>query len=325
MTVLAAPLGAQPETIPGEVVAVPILAPGAIAIDGDLGDWVSLPLVETVDGPQPSANPDVSGRLRWQIVAVEEQILVAATITDDQIIAGQNGENYWMEDSVEIYFNFADLAATDYSDGISQLRVSPIDLDNTDPDSLTITGVRADSVDVAGFVFPTTDGWGFEVSLDVPDASTIINGGAFGFQIQANGSSGEGRDLKLNWSSRDVNDTSFEDPSVFGQGVYLGDPGEDGVTGLVDSPDGESFDQSVPEVIVGEDAVVDDPTTTFVDESVPEEDNAGQFLFIAAIISAISILIGGVWFERRRKKSEEDEERAFFAGSMGELPEGEQR
>ena len=88
-----------------------------------------------------------------------------ATVTDDAIIAGQNGEQYWLEDSVELYLNFADLGATQYGEGIAQIRVPAVDIGNTDPSSLTISGNGSEDFAIEGFVFATADGWGLEVAI----------------------------------------------------------------------------------------------------------------------------------------------------------------
>ena len=305
--------GAQIEPVPGEVVTVPIVSDAAVSIDGDLSDWVNLPAIDTTSGPFPSANPDINGRLTWQLVAAGDRLLLAATVTDDAIIAGQNGEQYWLEDSVELYLNFADLGATQYGEGIAQIRVPAVDIGNTDPSSLTISGNGSEDFAVEGFVFATADGWGLEVAIPVPDPTQLVDGITFGFQIQANGaSSAGGRDLKIIWSNFDTEDTSFEDPSVFGQAVYLADPGEDGVADVGTEPDAEPV-VSAPVIGADENAVgevdgaaANDDGVGEVNDPLGQDEGRQRALLIAAVVSAISVLIGGIWFERRRKRSEEE-------------------
>lgn len=301
LMLLAAPAaGAQAlESVDGEVVVVPVLDAGSIAIDGDLGDWATLPAFVTTDGPLPSADPATTGQLRWQVAASEQVLYVAATITDENIVAGRNGDNYWNEDSIEIYLNFGDLAATSYGDGIGQITVSAVDRGNSDPEALSLSGSGAPQFPTSGFVFATTAGWGFEVAINLDGITQIADGAEFGIQMQANGSSGGDRDLKISWSNADVSDTSYQDPSVFGKGVFLGGPAID----VVAEPNEEPAEAEVA------DTVVDAATETVgevveTDAAADTEPEGDQTLLIAAVVSAASILIGGLWFERRRKKSE---------------------
>ncbi len=297
--------GAQaPESVDGELVVVPVLDAGSISLDGDLGDWATLPAFVTTDGPLPSADPATTGQLRWQVAASEQVLYVAATITDENIVAGRNGDNYWNEDSIEIYLNFADLTATSYGDGIGQVTISAVDRGNSDPEALSLSGLGAPQFPTSGFVFATTAGWGFEVAIDLDGIAQIADGAEFGIQMQANGSSGGDRDLKISWSNADVSDTSYQDPSVFGKGVFLGGPAIDAVA----EPDDEPAEAAVEDTAI-DDTAADAATETVsevveTDAATDNESEGDQTLLIAAVVSAASILIGGLWFERRRKKSE---------------------
>lgn len=311
LAALSAPLGAQePIAVPGEVVAIPLTTNAPITLDGDLGDWATLPAVVTNDGPIPSADPANSGQMRWQVAADENALYFAATITDNNIIAGRNGDDYWNEDSIELYLNFSgDAAATAYGPDIGQITFSAVDRGNTDPTALTLSGNGAPSFDVAGFVFATTAGWGVEVAINLDGTPIdVADGNSLGIQVQANGSSGGDRDLKLGWSVADVDDMSFQDPSVFGRGVFVDESADVLEAASVDEAavdEPADVEASVEPVPALDDAAVD----TATDAAGAEADNSnepepGRTLLIAAVFSAASILIGGLWFERRRKKSE---------------------
>jgi hypothetical protein len=316
---VAQPAGADvPEGEPGESIFVPLSNASGIVIDGDLFDWSGVPLVVTTDGPTPAD----TGEVKWQVAADGQELYFAATIADSSIVAGEHGDNYWNEDSIEFYVNFsADQNATTYGPGIAQITVSPVDIGNDDPDSLTISGNNAASMNVSGFVFPTADGWGVEVALNLSGLTAPAHREGFGVQIQVNGSNGGDRETKLSWSTADVNDTSFQDPSVFGTAIFFDE--------LVEPVPAQTEDQSeivpdtdVPpaaddetdeavasvsedtglkkEVVTGDDETAEVAATT----GAESETSGNRSLLIAAIISVASIMIGGLWFEHRRKLSE---------------------
>jgi len=210
---LAAPAGAQEAVeVPGEVVVVPLATPSPIVLDGDLGDWATLGAIVTNDGPVPSADPANSGQLRWQVAADASTFYFAATITDDNIVAGRNGDDYWNEDSIELYLDVSgDDTLRTYGDGVAQITFSAVDRGNTDPQQLSLSGNGEPDFTVSGFVFATTAGWGVEMAIDLTDKVVPANG---------------------------------------------------------------------------------------------ESPESSRSLLYAAAFSAVSILIGGLWFERRRKKSE---------------------
>lgn len=331
----ASPAGAEvPRGEPGVSIFVPLSNASGIVIDGDLFDWNGVPLVVTTSGP----NPADAGEVRWQVAADGQELYFAATVADSSIVAGEHGDDYWNEDSIEFYVNFsADQNATTYGPGIAQITFSPVDIGNDDPDSLTISGNNAASMNVSGFVFPTADGWGVEVALDLSGLTAPAHRKGFGVQMQVNGSSGGDRDSKLSWSTADVNDTSFQDPSVFGTAIFFDD--------LIEPVPAQTDDQSdvEPEIVPdtdapasaddeAEQAVVDSgdtaapqkevvtgdlETTEVAAEGATEPGPSGnRSLLIAAIISVATIMIGGLWFERRRQASE----RRLASGPAPELP-----
>ncbi|MBZ0310034.1 MAG: glycoside hydrolase family 9 protein, partial [Anaerolineae bacterium] len=72
-----------------------------------------------------------------------------------------------------------------------------------------------------GIVFATEDGWGFEAAVPISGYLTPEHGLTIGFQAHANGASSLDRDVKLIWSLADTADTSYQDPGVFGQGIFF--------------------------------------------------------------------------------------------------------
>jgi beta-glucosidase len=230
---------------PREVMAIPFPVP--ISLDGDLSDWNGIPFATFDTGPMPSRDPAENGHVQFAVAADTDHLYLYMVMPDATIVTGQHGNDYWNEDSLEFYLNFSgDLERRAYGDGVFQVNVNPTNLGNTDPAALVVTGIRAATSGVRAFVFPTADGWGFEASVPIPAGVELRHGLEIGLQAHANGSSGGSRDVKLIWSAADTNDTSWQNPAVFGRGVFyeVGNPAS--VTGeeseaalrLVDVSDG---------------------------------------------------------------------------------------
>ncbi len=211
---------AVPDPIPGEVVFVPFAESIGITVDGDLSDWAGFPTITTGDGPMSPLAPAENGSLTWAVAADAGGLYLSATMPDATIIAGQHGTAYWNEDSIEFYVNLTDdINAPTYAAGIAQMTFSPVDIGNTDPTALVVSGTNREGVDVSGFVFATDDGWGVEALVAWPDFFSAEHGANLGFQAHANGSAGGDRTVKLIWSLADLDDISYNNPSVFGSAV----------------------------------------------------------------------------------------------------------
>ncbi|MEP7290323.1 MAG: glycoside hydrolase family 9 protein, partial [Chloroflexota bacterium] len=165
-------------------------------------------------------DPANNGAFSFALAANADTLYILMTSVDADIITGQHGKDFWNEDSLEFYLNLSgNLAATRYSDAIYQVNINPGDMGNTDPAALTITGTNSAQATVRGSVFATADGWGFEAEVPLP--FTPEHGQEIGFQAHANGSTGGDRDVKLIWSTADSADTSWQNPSVFGRGIFF--------------------------------------------------------------------------------------------------------
>ncbi len=210
---------------PREVVFIPFPVP--IELDGDLGDWNGIPFEVVDTGPMTSLDPAENGRFEFALAADTAHVYLYMLMPDATIVSGEHGTDFWNEDSLEFYLNFTDdLERTTYADAVFQINVNPTDLGNADPTAVTVTGTNAERAGVRAFVFATADGWGFEAAVPLPAGVDLRHGLEIGLQAHANGSSGGARDVKLIWSAADENDTSWQDPSVFGRGAFfeLGNP-----------------------------------------------------------------------------------------------------
>lgn len=274
-------LSQVPGPIDGEAIYVPWTATGdmGITIDGSLADWAGVAAIVTDDGPLPSDDPATNGELAWSVIAEGSKLYVSATITDDSIIAGQHDDGYWNEDSIEVYLNATDdLDPSSYGPGIAQVRFSAVDIGNTDPTALTLSGTNVDTFDVEGLVFATPDGWGVEGVIDFSEWAVPEHGLSLGFQMHANGASTLDRDLKLIWSAADSADVSFENPSVFGTAVLF-ELGQTDVPAPADrvAPAETTTTAEDPATEPDEPAVEepDTPTTTSPDAAEPATDDSG--------------------------------------------------
>jgi len=197
--------------------------PMSITLDGDFSDWNGIPYEAVDDGPNPPPNAG-DNSVRFASVADAQNLYFSVLVTDRNIVAGQNGEEYWNEDSIEIYINATgNLTLTSYSSGVAQINIPAANMGKP-LDDLTVVGINSENLDVRGVVVQTENGYAVEAAIPLAtDAWDIIpsDGANIGFQLQVNSASDVGRDVKLSWSGLDkTDDQSYLNPSVFGQLVF---------------------------------------------------------------------------------------------------------
>lgn len=207
-----------PPEIEGRVLYIPF--PCDITVDGDISDWEGLPENIVARGTMVSTNSESHTDFKFSVAAKGNTIYAYMKTNDTNIITGMHESNYWNEDSMEIYFNFSDdVFAKEYDDNIYQININPGNIGNTDPKALTITGSNSEKADLSCFVFKTDDGWAFEMAVVMP--FDVEHGKEIGFQAHANGATVLDRDQKLIWSHNDQNDSSYNNPRVFGQALFF--------------------------------------------------------------------------------------------------------
>ncbi len=207
-----------PPEVKGQAVYIPF--PVKITVDGKLDDWAAVPMTTVDRGPAVSSDPAEDGSFTFGLAADDTNLYIVMVAADKKIITGQHDTAYWNEDSMEFYLNQSgNLKASAYADNIYQIDINPGDIGKTDPDALTLTGVNSAGVKVHGFVFKTAHGWGFEAS--VPLVKKPTHGMTIGFQAHLNGASDADRNVKLIWSLADNADQSYQNPSLFGQGIFF--------------------------------------------------------------------------------------------------------
>lgn len=191
--------------------------PVNITLDGEFEDWAGVPFMTIPENVSDLDNFDPA--VTFGVVADDTNLYFYANVVDDNIISGEHGENYWNEDSVEFYLNATgDLELSSYQTGVAQMTIPALNI--TNPDPAVISGVNGASVGANVVAIQTDTGWVIELSVPlVNDVWSITpeQDGVLGFQVHLNGASNSARDTKLIWSSADVSDTSYQNPSVFGQ------------------------------------------------------------------------------------------------------------
>jgi hypothetical protein len=212
--------GPVPPEVPGELIYIPF--PVEITVDGDLSDWEGIPTYYVDYGSTLSSDPAENGSFTFAVAADAENFYITMRMPDKNIIAGQHGTNFWNEDSMEFYLNTSDdLNATAYWPGIFQININAADIGNTDPDALTLTGMKSSDANVRGFVFETDDGWGLEAAVALEGLLEPAHGVEIGFQAQINGASALDRNVKLIWSNADTMDQSWQYPYLFGRAIFF--------------------------------------------------------------------------------------------------------
>jgi len=209
-----------PDQIAGVAVYIPY--PVNITLDGNLSDWKGVPVQRFDNGFPQSPDKKQNQYVDFSVAADENNLYIYMHSEDSNIIAGKHKTEYWNEDSMEFYFNFSDnLNARSYTKDIAQININATNIGNTSIDKLSVSGTNSDKFKVKAKVFKTKDGWAFEAAIPLSEKNRPFHGKTIGFQIQANGASVKDRDSKLIWGTLDTSDQSYQNPALFGRGVFF--------------------------------------------------------------------------------------------------------
>ena len=208
-----------PDGVPQETYYAPF--PVSITLDGDFTDWEGVPRVTIPE--EAREYPDLSA-ITFAAAADKTHLYFMGHVTDDNIISGEHGTDYWNEDSVEFYVNATgDLSLTSYRNGVAQITVPPLNIGRSPEDAL-VGGVRADTADPQVAAAETERGYAVEVAVPLKNDAwnmRLDHGNVIGFQVHVNGASTSNRDLKIIWSAFDKADKSYQNPSVFGELIFF--------------------------------------------------------------------------------------------------------
>lgn len=196
--------------------------PLSVTVDGNLAEWAAVPYATFDDGPQRSADPSADGSVAFAAVADGENLYLSLLVTDSTIVAGQNGIQYWSEDSVEVYINASgDLERTAFGPGVVQINFPAVNIGKPMEQAI-FAGLNWETTGVEAITVATSSGYAIEALIPLVSTQweiTPAEDETIGFQVQLNGASQSGgRTVKLSWSNKDrTSDLSYTNPSVFGR------------------------------------------------------------------------------------------------------------
>ncbi len=223
---LAMPMFAQdkgtiaPDQVPGSAVYIPY--PVAITLDGNLDDWKGIPVQRVAKGPAIGPDKTQNQWFDFSVASDGTNLFVYMRSQDSNIVAGKHKADFWNEDSMEFYVNFTNtLNAKGYKSGIMQITINATNIGKKSADAPSISGVNSSGSGVKALAFKTSDGWAYEAALPLPKGFKVEHGKNIGFQAHANGASKLDRDSKLIWGLLDTADSSYQDPSLFGRGIFF--------------------------------------------------------------------------------------------------------
>ena len=202
--------------------------PNTVELDGNLEDqaWTSAPwhFVDHLTGTGPAPN-DEDASFAFAAVADDKWLYVAFKIKDDKIKKGEHvGNDVWQDDSVEIYIdpNHGETDIYEKKEGKWDSQIT-IGADNiggkANKPKLGGTGEGAGTGTFAAVV-KAADGWIVEagVPLNSPKKWNMVpkDGMIIGFNAHFNDDDdGKGRDHKLIWSAKDLDDQSWQNTKRF--------------------------------------------------------------------------------------------------------------
>jgi hypothetical protein len=210
-----------PAEIPGKVAYIPF--PVDIQVDGKFDDWKAVGW-STCSTSYPAGAPvDDGGSFQYSLAAKDNLLYIAFRVPDRKIVTGLHGDNWYDEDSFEIFtqFDAKRLTADRYSRKTSQIRVAPFGAGNTDPAAVSVTGTNVP--EIRGYTVKTADGWAFEGTISIDKAFLPLTHGAFfGLNLQLNAAiTKSNRESQVVWSVFDPNNNSWQQPKSFARGQFF--------------------------------------------------------------------------------------------------------
>ncbi len=207
-----------PQGAPRESYYAPF--PLQITLDGKLDDWERVPRVLI---PESAEGVTGATSISFAAAADESYLYFLGEVTDPVIISGEHGTDFWNEDSVEFYLNATgNLSLTSYTEGVSQITIPPVNIDQP-ADEVVLGGVQHEAAQARAKVVRTESGYVVEAAVPLETDVWRIqpeHGRVLGFQVHLNGASTSSRNLKVIWSKFDKSDSSYYDPSVFGELIF---------------------------------------------------------------------------------------------------------
>ena len=191
--------------------------PVTVKLDGNLDDWSRVGVDKGVspDDPDPS----------WRLAAVadDEWLYVAVDIRDDVIKTGETDD--WNDDSVEIYIDANHARTETYENDDVQITIPAVNIELKDIQNPKLLGSGGGAeTGTQAAVVKTATGWLVETAIPLKNNKWDIKpvyGKVIGFNVHLNDDDdGGGMDHKSSWSDLDMDGTSWQNPSRFGDLIF---------------------------------------------------------------------------------------------------------
>ncbi len=220
--VLASMFALLPSVVSGQTPIVPgesyfAASNAVVTLDGNFTEWTQFPFASITRGPITSGLPITA---QFAAAADSSNLYIAVLVNDSMIAAGRHGQDYWNEDSVEIFLNTnQNLQMTSYTHAVAHLTIPAANI-GVPAANTVIVGENIRQIGAQAVVVRTTSGYAVEMSIPLRNVFWNINtspGRSIGFQVMVNSASTQDRNYKLSWSNDDlIADVSAVNPSVFG-------------------------------------------------------------------------------------------------------------
>ena len=161
--------------------------------------------------------------MTFAVTADADNLYLLGIAPDKNIVSGQS-KDFWREDSLEFYLNTTgNLGLQKYAKGAVQLTVPVVNI-GVPIERAQFGGINGVNAEARALVFKTPDGYAMEVAVPLRNKTWEIapkHGLTLGFEVQLNGSSGNGQNSILNWVYRaGMTGHPSNTPSLFGKLIF---------------------------------------------------------------------------------------------------------
>jgi len=204
---------ARAKEIMVENAVYPVIYSPVKRMNGVISDWDDIPFVGRLSTSLQGYAPSPTGFEAWFKAAVTDDMLYILAVAKDQAVNFACGYPGYNNDCFEIFLDPFFSRRSSYDDSHVQIFVTATDRAGKSFSASGKIPVTVKPVQIAG-------GWGVELAIPLSNDyfnAMPFNGLPLGFNISYNNNdNGKSRQYKSTWSYLDQDDTSWNDPAVFG-------------------------------------------------------------------------------------------------------------